>query len=144
MATNMNTVDSLVANEFAVEINGQVTDGIFGVRGLVSFKIDENGKRVKPAFDIVKMVQRDGNNVFNKWLRETIASRDSDNRPKRDVAIVAIDDGLETRRWTVKGAYITAVRYSDYDTGWSEMVEEIYTIAYSDIEETWSATDKLE
>jgi hypothetical protein len=54
---------------------------------------------------------------------------------------VAIDDGIETRRWTLQGAYITAISYSNYDAGLSEMIEECYTIAYEDIEERWTYAD---
>lgn len=138
MATQMQAVDSLVANEFHIEINDTVVNGIFGVRGLVTFQLDDNGTRVKPPFEIVKMVQRDSSIAFNKWLRETIDNRDTGTRPTRSVAIVAVDDGVETRRWVAKDAYITAIRYSAYDSASFEMVEEIYTIHYSDIEEIWA------
>jgi hypothetical protein len=138
MASNMQSVDSLVANEFSVEIDGDATSGIFGVRDLTTLQLDENGIRVKPPFTITKMVERDADNAFNKWHRETMENRNSNNRPTRTLAIVAIDDGIETRRWTVKDAYIAAIHYSDYDTGSFEMIEETYIIMYSDIEETWT------
>jgi hypothetical protein len=141
MASNMQEVDSLVANEFAVEIGGEVAGGIFGVTGLTLFQLDDDGKRVKPSVTITKMVQRDADTAFNKWHKETMDNRDSETRPTRDVAVVAIDDGVETRRWTLKGAYITAIGYSSYDTASFEMIEETYTIQYSDIEETWTFAD---
>lgn len=138
MASNIQSVDSLVANEFAVEIGGEVVGGIFGVRGLTLFQLDDNGNRVKPSFEITKMVERNADNAFNKWHQETVDNRDSDVRPTRSVAIVAIDDGIETRRWTAKDAYIVNIRYSDYDTGSFEMIEETYTVMYSEIEESWT------
>jgi hypothetical protein len=70
-----------------------------------------------------------------------MASRNADTRPTRELAVVAIDDGIETRRWTLQGAYITAISYSNYDAGLSEMIEECYTIAYEDIEERWTYAD---
>lgn len=141
MANNIQEVDSLVANEFAVEVGGEVAGGIFGVTGLTLFQLDDEGNRVKPAVVITKMVQRDADTAFNKWHKETMDSRDSGTRPSRDVAIVAIDDGIETRRWTLKGAYITAISYSNYDTASFEMIEETYTIQYNDIEEAWTFAD---
>ncbi len=141
MASNMQSVDSLVANEFAVEIDGTVASGIFGVSGLTLFQLDSDGKRVTPSFEITKMVERDASNAFNSWHRETIENRDSDTRPTRNLAIVAIDDGIETRRWTAKGAYIAGIRYTDYDTASFEMIAETYTIMYSEIEENWTYAD---
>jgi len=136
-------IDSLIANEFAFEIDGHVVSGVFRISDLHTYATDEDGLRIKPPFEIAKMVQRDGNNVFNQWLRETIDSRDSDVRPRRDVTIVAVDDGVETRRWTAKGAWITEIRYSDFDSSSFEMVAEILVVAYDDIEESWPATDNL-
>ena len=39
MVDNIN-VDSLIANEFAVEINGEPMSGVFSVSGLVSFMLE--------------------------------------------------------------------------------------------------------
>jgi hypothetical protein len=141
-------IDSLCANEFALEIDGEVMTGIFRVTGLISFKLDVKTttamKLLQEPFKIVKMVQRDGNNAFNKWLRESVAAGDDIVRPKRTVTVVAIDDGAETRRWAVKGAWISEVCYSDFDTASGEMVEEIITLHYDEIEESWPATPDLE
>ncbi len=46
-----------------------------------------------------------------------------------------------TRVWTVKNAYILSVRYSDFNVASFEMVEEIYTIAYDDIEEVFTLNE---
>ncbi len=135
-------VDSLVANEFAVEIEGEVMLGVFRVSGFTPFKLQieaDGSKSVATPFVIAKMVQRDGSNSFNQWLQETVANAETSTRPRRTLAIVAIDDGTETRRWTVNGAWITSVSYSDFDTSSSEMIEETVTIHYDSIEETWSA-----
>lgn len=133
------TVDSLVANEFHIEINGATLTGIFKVMGLVTYECDSEGNRVRPPFVITKMVQRDPNAPLNAWLRETLAERSNTNRPRRDVVIVAIDDGVVTRRWTVKNAWIQQVSYSDFDTASFEMMEERFTIQYEDIEEEFPA-----
>ncbi|MGB7340768.1 MAG: phage tail protein [Phototrophicaceae bacterium] len=134
-------VDSLIANEFAFEISGEAVSGVFRVGGLVTYATDSEGNRIKPAFEVSKMVERDGHNLFNTWLRETVDARDSDENPTRDIAVVAIDDGVEIRRWHVKGAWIQSVSYSDFDSSSFEMVAETFIIGYDDIEESWTATD---
>ncbi len=142
-AVGVKAIDSLSANEFAVQIEDERIDGIFKVSGLVSFKLDvkttSSIKLVKEPFQVVKMVQRDPNTPFNKWLRETIAAQVDIVRPKRNLIIMAIDDGVETRRWTVKGAWISAVAYSDFNTASGDLIEETLTIQWDEIEETWPA-----
>lgn len=123
-------IDSLVANEFAVELDGEAVSGVFRVSHLRTYATDENGERIKPPFEIAKMVQRDANNPFNTWLRETL---EGDEAPTRTLTILAIDDAVTTRKWTAHHARIAEVRYSTFDTGSSVMVEEIYTIAYDGI-----------
>jgi phage tail-like protein len=140
--TDQNTfvaVDSLVANEFHVELDGTALQGIFRISGLTPFKLDASGSPVNEPFLLSKMVQRDGNNPFNTWLRETTAARGAD-RPRRTVSVVAIDDGTETRRWTFSGAFISGVTYSAFDSASNEMVEENVTIAYDSVEETFPAS----
>jgi hypothetical protein len=134
-------IDSLIANEFALELDGTAVSGIFSVSGLRTYATDENGQRVKPPFEIAKMVQRDPDNPFNTWLRETTDARDSEERPTRTVTVVAVDDGVETRRWNVTGAWIKEVRYSDFDSSSFEMIAETFLIAYDDISEEWPASD---
>jgi phage tail-like protein len=144
----LQTIDSLCANEFAFEIEGERVTGIFRIEGLISFKLEVKSttslKRVREPFKITKMVQRDANNTFNKWLRATVAAKEDIARPKRTLAIKAVDDGVETRCWTVKGAWISEVSYSHFNTASSEMVEETVTIQYDDLEESWPATPNLE
>lgn len=139
--SNIVQVDSLIANEFAFEISGEAVSGVFRVGNLVTYATDEEGNRIKPPFEVAKMVERDANNSFNSWLRETTDARDSDDKPRRDVTVVAVDDGVETRRWTAKNAWIQSVSYSDFDTGSFEMIAETFVIGYDDIEETWPASE---
>lgn len=139
--SQLQAIDSLSANEFAVEVEGERLSGVFRVNGLVSFRLDVKGtsalKNVKEPFQIVKMVQRDPNNPFNRWVIETVAAKDDIVRPKRTFAIIAVDDGVEIRRWTVNGAWISEIRYSDFNSGSSELIEETITIQWDDIEEKW-------
>lgn len=140
-ATGLQSIDSLSANEFMVELDGERVEGIFTVSGLISFKLEVKNtsamKIVKDPFKITKMVQRDPENVFNRWLRDTIASKADIVRPKRTLTIIAIDDGVEVRRWTVTGAWISELAYSEFNTGSSELVEETATIQWDDLDETW-------
>lgn len=137
----MVALDSLVANEFAVELEGENLTGIFRVSGLTTFKLNDTGQMVYRPIQISKMVQQDGNSAFNSWLRETQNAKNDEERPTRTVAIVAIDDGVETRRWTLAGAFITEVSYSAFDTASTDMVEETVTIKYDSLDEKWSVTD---
>ncbi len=133
-------LDSLSANEFAVELENERAAGIFRVSGLTTFKLDVKPAQTKIArepFKIIKIVQRDPNLPFNRWVRETIQAKDDIVRPQRVLEIVALDDGTETRRWKVTGAWISEISYSDFDTGSSELVQETLIIHYDSIEESW-------
>ena len=134
-------IDSLSANEFRIEIDGDVVDGIFKVTGLTPFKLEVKQtsalKALKDPINIVKMVRRDPNNPVNKWLRET-TDKDTDIvRPTRTLAVVAVDDGEEIRRWLVKDAWISGVSYSEFNSGLGELVEENLTIQWDSIETVW-------
>jgi len=146
--TTIQTIDSLAANEFAVEIDGQPVTGIFRISGFHSFRLDVKTtntlKKQPEPFKLVKMVQRDGNNVINRWIRESIAAGTDIVRPTRTLTIIAQDDGVETRRWAVQEAWISQVSYSDFNTASGEMVEETLLIQYKDVEESWPATPNLE
>lgn len=134
-------IDSLSANEFLVEMDGAAVDGIFKVTGLSPFKLEvkttSSLKAIKDAFQIVKMVRRDPQHPFNIWLRESVNTKADIVRPTRTLAIIAMDESRETRRWLVKGAWISGVSYSDFNTGSGELVEETLTIQWDDIETVW-------
>jgi hypothetical protein len=136
----LQTIDSLCANEFALEMAGQRLTGIFRVLGFVSFKLAADGAASSEPFMITKMVRRDGNEPLNAWIRETRAAGNSLARPLRTLVLLALDDGIETRRWTIHGARIVQIAYSDFDTTSGEMVEEKLTIAYDRVEEAFPVT----
>lgn len=143
VVSGVQAVDSLSANEFAVELEGERIAGIFRVTGLISFKLEvRNNTSIKPVKEpvkITKMVQRDSNAPFNRWLRESREAKADIVRPTRTLAILAIDDGTETRRWTLKRCWISEAAYSDFNTGSGELVEETLTIQWEEIDETWPA-----
>jgi len=128
-ATGIKSVDSLSAHEFRVELDGQAVGGVFAVQGLTSFVLDDE----LPPLTITKMVQHDPAAPFNAWAR---ASRDG-SRPSRDVAVVALDEGMETRRWVYRRAVIQAIEFSDFDSGRSDLVEERITIKADRVDEVW-------
>ncbi len=137
-------VDSLSANEFAVLLDGERLQGVFRVSGLLPFKLEVKPsltKLVREPFKLSKMVQRDPNLPFNRWLRETIEAKDDIVRPVRTLEVLAIDDGEESRRWTVQGAWISEISYSDFNSASSDLIEETVTIHYDDITETWQTSE---
>ena len=123
-------LDSLVSNEFAFEINGERVNGVLHIGHLVTFRLQEDGKRLLPPFEVSKIVERDASSVFNTWLRETIAVRESASRPRRDVTIVAVDDGVVTRRWTARNAFPTKVQASDLKADGNEVAIETLELAH--------------
>lgn len=133
-------IDSLSANEFAVELDGARVAGVFRISGLVAFKLD-----VKPSltrlqrepFTLTKMVERDPELPFNQWIRATIAAKDDIVHAHRTIDILALDEGIEIRRWRVKGAWISEISYSDFDAGSSELVQQRLSVHYDEIEEIW-------
>lgn len=139
--TGVQTIDSLMANEFVVEIEGETVSGIFRVSGFTPFKLDVKTtnvlKLLHDPFKISKMVQRDPNLPFNRWVQDTIKAGNDLVRPKRDISVVAVDDTVPIRRWTVKDAWISEIAYSDFNSSAGELVEETLTIHYEAIEAAW-------
>ncbi|MBE2182741.1 MAG: phage tail protein [Anaerolineae bacterium] len=142
----LQAVDSLSANEFSVEIDGETVPGVFRVSGLAAFKLEVKPslrKLVRDPIRLFKMVQHNPELSFNRWLRETIEAKDDIVRPARILEIIATDDGVESRRWRLKGAWISEVTYSDFDSSSGELVQETLLIQYDDIETIWPAAKSL-
>jgi phage tail-like protein len=129
-------LDSLSSNEFRVEIDGVVASGIFGVGGLRVRSVDlVAGRLVNQPLVIVKMVQRDSTLPFNQWTRETLANPTA--KVTRQIAVVAMDEGVETRRWVFRDAWISEIAFSDFDTAHNELIEERLTVQHGGVEEIW-------
>ncbi len=136
--TTARAVDSLSANEFAMELDGALVTGIFRISGLVAFKIDittQSATRIHDPIVMTKMVQRDPQLPFNRWLKDTIDAKDEPAR--RAIEIIALDDGEEVRRWRVTGARVSEISYSDFDSASNELVQQRLLIHYDAIEEIW-------
>lgn len=132
--SSIRAVDSLSANEFAVELDGETVTGVFGVSGLCSLSLEGRTPVHRPLV-ISKMVQRGSNLPANRWVRETLA-----NPPAgvtRSLAVVALDDGVETRRWVYRNAWISQIKYSDFDSASEALIEERLTIEHGGVEEVW-------
>ena len=139
-STGIQAIDSLSANEFRVEIDGVVATGIFGVSGMHIRSVDLTaGRLVNHPITIVKMVQQDPNLPFNQWTRETLANPTA--KITREIAVVAMDEGIETRRWVYKNAWISDIAFSDFDSSRYELIEERLTIQHSGVEEIWPSRD---
>lgn len=140
-ANTIQSIDSLSANEFSVELEGEPVTGVFRLKGLVPFKMDVKAttslKPILEPFMLVKMVQRSPDAPANRWIQETINAKADIVRPTRTLAILAVDNGVEIRRWTVKGAWISEITYSDFDMASGDLIEERLTIHYEEIVETW-------
>jgi len=124
------TLDSLVANEFSVEVDGAPVDGIFRVSGLTLFKT-----AVDTPLLITKMVQRSPSSPMNQWLHDTLSA--VGKVPTRLLTVTAVDDDKPIRRWTFNDAHIQAATYSDFDSSSVEMVEEIIAIHYGSVNHAW-------
>jgi len=134
-------IDSLVANEFALEVEGQRVNGIFRISGLITFKMAYGSNQiVQQPFKIAKMVQRDPNNPINNWIRETRGAGETSERPRRALSVLAIDDTVVIRRWNIQGAWISEIAYSDFNSGSAEMVEETLTVYYNQLDEEFPAS----
>jgi phage tail-like protein len=135
-STGIKALDSLSAHEFRVEIDGVTATGIFGVSGLHIRSVDlAAGRLVNHPITITKMVQRDPDLPFNQWTRETLANPTA--KVTREIAVVAMDEGVETRRWVYKNAWISDIAFSDFDTSRHELIEERLTVQHNGVEEIW-------
>lgn len=124
------TLDSLVANEFSVEVDNAPISGVFRVSGVALFKT-----AVDTPLVITKMVQRNPATPMNQWLRETLEA--IGKVPTRTVVVTAVDDGVPTRRWTFNDSHIQSATYSDFDSSSVEMVEERIVIHYTSVSHAW-------
>lgn len=132
--SSLRAIDSLSANEFAVELDGEAVTGVFGVSGLCSLSLEGRTPVHRPLV-LSKMVQRDPGLPANRWVRDTLANPPA--RVTRSLAVVALDEGVETRRWVLRDAWISGVEYSDFDSGSQALVEERLTIQHGGVEEVW-------
>lgn len=139
--TGLQVIDSLSAHEFELELDGEKISGILRISGFVPFKLDIKSapllKQIQEPFKVVKMVNRDPNAPFNRWIRETLSAKADMVRPRRTLTLIAVDDGVEMRRWTITGAWLCEIGYSDFNSGSAELVEETLTIQSDAVSISW-------
>jgi hypothetical protein len=134
--SGIRAIDSLSANEFRVEVNGVAATGIFGISGICTRSVDmSSGKLVHQPLLILKMVQQDPNLAFNQWTRETLANPTT--KITREIAVLAMDEGVETRRWVYKNAWISEISFSEFDTSSDALIEERLMIHHEGVDEVW-------
>lgn len=134
-SSGIKAVDSLSSNEFRVELDGVEATGIFAVRGMTLYRADDMQQTSRAPLVISKMVQQDPHLPFNRWTRDTLTSP---GKPvTRTLAVVAVDDGVEVRRWVYRDAWISDIALSDFDMAQDELIEERLTVQYSQVEEHW-------
>ncbi len=134
--SGIKAIDSLSSNEFQIEIDGEIATGIFGVSGLHIRSVDLTaGRLVHQPLIITKMVQQNPTLPFNRWTRETLANPTS--KVTRQIAVVALDDSVETRRWVYQDAWISDIAFSNFDKGHDALIEEWLTIQHGGVEEIW-------
>lgn len=137
-------IDTLSANEFAVFLDGEAIQGVFTISGLAPFRLDVTPsliKAMRSPLRLSRMLQKDPTLPFNRWLRESAEAGDDVVRPLRTLDIVAMDEGVESRRWSVIGAWVSEIAYSDFDSGSGELIQEKLVIQYDRIDTIWPAHD---
>jgi hypothetical protein len=140
-AAAVKRMDSLSANEFAVYLEGIPLRGVLRVAEFKPFKLDVKPttalKALKEPFKLVRLVESDPSSPVNKWLVESINAQTDFDRPKRDLTLVAVDEGIPNRQWLVTGAWISEAAYSSFDSSSREFVEETLTIQWDAIKFEW-------
>jgi hypothetical protein len=140
-AASVQRMDSLSANEFAVYLDETPLRGVLRITDFKPFTLEVNPKTalraVKEPFKLVRLVESDQASPINRWLTQSIESQTDFDRPKRDLTIIAVDEGVPTRQWVVTGAWISGVAYSSFDSGSREFVEETFTLQWDAIRFEW-------
>jgi hypothetical protein len=140
-AQSVQRMDSLSANEFAVYLEEMPLRGVLRVMEFKPFKLDVKPttalKALKDPFKLVRLVESDPASPVNKWLVESVNAQADFDRPRRDLTLVAVDEGVPTRQWLITGAWISEASYSSFDSSSREFVEETLTIQWEAIKFEW-------
>jgi hypothetical protein len=123
--------NTLQANEFAVTLDGDVIDSILSC-DMFEY-LTAVGDADKPFLSFFKQVEDSRNTVFNRWLGETLGSREPASRPRRTFVSTAVNDGTPIRRWTCTGAWIAAVTQGSFDSTSHEFAVERISLGYDTI-----------
>jgi T4-like virus tail tube protein gp19 len=128
---NMPGVNTLQASEFAVTLDGEVIDTILSCE--MFEYLTAAGDADKPFLTFYKQVEDSRDSVFNRWLSETLGSKEPSSRPRRTFVVTAVNDGNPIRRWTFKDAWIAAVAQGSLDSTSHEFAAERVKLGYDTI-----------
>ncbi len=118
----------LQVNEFVPSLDGEVLDTILSC-DLFEY-LTAGGDAEKPVLTFHKQIEESRDTVFNRWLAETLASKDPASRPRRTFVVTAVSDGTPIRRWTFTGAWIVAVAQGSLDSTSYEFAVERIKLGY--------------
>ena len=128
---NVSGGNTLQANEFAVTLDGESIDTILSCD--IFEYVTAEGEADKPFLTFYKQVEDSRDSVFNRWLVQTIGSRDPSSRPRRTFVVTAVNDGNLIRRWTFTGAWIAAIAQGSLDSTSHEFAVERVKLGYEKI-----------
>ena len=123
--------NTLQVNEFAVTLDGEAIDTIMSC-DMFEY-VTAEGDADKPLLTFYKQVEDSRDTVFNRWLVETLGSRDRSSRPRRTFVVTALNDGNPIRRWTFTGAWIAAIAQGSLDSTSYEFAVERVKLGYEKI-----------
>jgi len=131
MFMNTHGVNTLQSNEFAVTLDGEAIDTILSC-DMFEY-LTAAGDADKPFLTFYKQVEDSRDSVFNRWLGETLGSKEPSSRPRRTFVVTAVNDGNPIRRWTFAGSWIAAVAQGSLDSTSHEFAVERVTLGYDTI-----------
>ena len=123
--------NTLQANDFIVTLDGEAAATILS--GDMFEYLTAAGDADKPFLTFYKQVEESRDSVFNRWLGETLGSREPSSRPRRTFVVTAVNDGNPIRRWTFTGAWIAAVAQGSLDSTSHEFAVERIKLGYDKI-----------
>ena len=123
--------NTLQANDFIVTLDGEAVDTILSC-DMFEY-LTAAGDADKPFLTFYKQVEESRDSVFNRWLGETLGSREPSSRPRRTFVVTAVNDGNPIRRWTFTGAWIAAVAQGSLDSTSHEFAVERIKLGYDKI-----------
>lgn len=123
--------NTLQANDFVVTLDGEAVDTILSC-DMFEY-LTAAGDADKPFLTFYKQVEESRDSVFNRWLGETLGSREPSSRPRRTFVVTAVNDGNPIRRWTFTGAWIAAVAQGSLDSTSHEFAVERIKLGYDKI-----------
>jgi phage tail-like protein len=128
---NVSGANTLQVNEFSIALDGEPINTILSC-DMFEYLTAE-GDADKPFVTLFKQVEDSRDSVFNRWLVETLASRDPSSRPRRTIVVTAVNDDRPIRRWTLTGTWIAAIAQGSLDSTSHDFAVERVKLGYEKI-----------